>query len=57
LLKPLSNFSQDELVGSPGSHEKITVWMYDKEYESVTQMIGSMSQQHCAEPAAFKRAN
>ena len=31
--------------------------MYDKEYESVTQMIGSMSQQHCAEPAAFKRAN
>jgi dihydroorotate dehydrogenase (fumarate) len=37
--------------------EEITVWMNEKEYESVTQMIGSMSQQHCAEPAAFERAN
>ena len=27
------------------------------EYESVSQMIGSMSQQHCPEPAAFERAN
>jgi dihydroorotate dehydrogenase (fumarate) len=37
--------------------DEITVWMDEKEYESVTQMIGSMSQQHCAEPAAFERAN
>jgi dihydroorotate dehydrogenase (fumarate) len=37
--------------------EEITVWMEQKEYESVNQMIGSMSQQHCAEPAAFERAN
>lgn len=37
--------------------EEITVWMNEKEYESVNQMIGSMSQQHCAEPAAFERAN
>jgi dihydroorotate dehydrogenase (fumarate) len=32
-------------------------WMVEHEYESVAQMIGSMSQQHCAEPAAFERAN
>lgn len=32
-------------------------WMDKYEYESVSQMIGSMSQQHCAQPAAFERAN
>ncbi len=32
-------------------------WMQRYEYESVAQMIGSMSQQHCAQPAAFERAN
>ncbi len=32
-------------------------WMDEHEYQSVAQMIGSMSQQHCAEPAAFERAN
>ena len=32
-------------------------WMDEHEYVSVAQMIGSMSQQHCAEPAAFERAN
>lgn len=32
-------------------------WMTEHEYESVEQMIGSMSQQSCAEPAAFERAN
>ncbi len=32
-------------------------WMDEREYESVAQMIGSMSQQHCTEPAAFERAN
>lgn len=32
-------------------------WMDEHEYISVAQMIGSMSQQHCAEPAAFERAN
>jgi dihydroorotate dehydrogenase (fumarate) len=35
----------------------LTRWMSEHEYESVMQMIGSMSQQHCAEPAAFERAN
>jgi dihydroorotate dehydrogenase (fumarate) len=37
--------------------DEMAVWLDQKEYESVSQMIGSMSQQHCAEPAAFERAN
>ena len=37
-------------------HELVT-WSKEHEYESVTQMIGAMSQQHCPEPAAFERAN
>lgn len=36
---------------------EIEKWMDEHEYPSVAQMIGSMSQQHCAEPAAFERAN
>lgn len=32
-------------------------WLTEHEYESVMQMIGAMSQKHCAEPAAFERAN
>jgi dihydroorotate dehydrogenase (fumarate) len=36
---------------------EIEAWMDEREYASVAQMIGSMSQQHCAEPAAFERAN
>ncbi len=36
---------------------EIEAWMIEHEYASVAQMIGSMSQQHCAEPAAFERAN
>lgn len=32
-------------------------WLQEHEYESAAQMIGSMSQKHCAEPAAFERAN
>jgi dihydroorotate dehydrogenase (fumarate) len=31
-------------------------WMEEHEYESVRQMKGSMSQQNCANPAAFGRA-
>ena len=36
---------------------ELEIWMDSHEYVSVAQMIGSMSQQHCAEPAAFERAN
>lgn len=32
-------------------------WMEEKEYESVEQMKGSMSQKSVTEPAAFERAN
>jgi dihydroorotate dehydrogenase (fumarate) len=35
----------------------IQAWMEDREYESVEQMKGSMSQKACADPAAFERAN
>ncbi len=32
-------------------------WMEDHEYESVQQMLGSMSLLRCPDPAAFERAN
>lgn len=31
-------------------------WLAEHEYESVRQMQGSMSQQHCPDPSAFERA-
>jgi dihydroorotate dehydrogenase (fumarate) len=31
-------------------------WMEEHEYESVEQLRGSLSQKHCADPAAFERA-
>ncbi len=37
--------------------EALRFWMEEREYDSVRQMQGSMSQQHVAEPAAFERAN
>jgi dihydroorotate dehydrogenase (fumarate) len=37
--------------------DELLNWMAEHEYQSVAQMIGAMSQQHCAEPAAFERAN
>jgi dihydroorotate dehydrogenase (fumarate) len=36
---------------------ELSAWLNQHEYESVMQMIGAMSQKHCAEPAAFERAN
>ncbi len=41
----------------PAILAEMQTWMEEHEYESVQQMIGSMSQQHVAEPAAFERAN
>jgi dihydroorotate dehydrogenase (fumarate) len=32
-------------------------WMEENEYHSVSQLKGSMSYRHVAEPAAFERAN
>jgi dihydroorotate dehydrogenase (fumarate) len=35
----------------------LEAWLESREYQSVRQMTGSMSQQAVAEPAAFERAN
>jgi dihydroorotate dehydrogenase (fumarate) len=37
--------------------EDLRRWMIEREYESIAQMRGSMSQRAVAEPAAFERAN
>jgi dihydroorotate dehydrogenase (fumarate) len=37
--------------------EDLRRWMVEREYESIDQMRGSMSQRAVAEPAAFERAN
>jgi dihydroorotate dehydrogenase (fumarate) len=36
--------------------QELKAWLIEKEYESVQQLIGSMSQEKCPEPAAFERA-
>ena len=36
---------------------EIEAWMKEREYESIQQMQGSMSQKSVKEPAAFERAN
>jgi len=50
LLKRGSNAIEQILTG-------LENWMIEREYESVQQMRGSMSQGAVAEPAAFERAN
>ena len=35
---------------------EMVAWMQEHEYESVQQLKGSLSQKHCADPAAFERA-
>ncbi len=49
------------LEHGPYAFEKVlkgmTRWMEEHEYESVSQMKGSMSYQNVAEPAAYERAN
>ena len=37
--------------------DDLTAWMTEREYESISQMRGSMSQLRVSEPAAFERAN
>ena len=37
--------------------EEMVRWMEDHEYESMQQMLGSMSLLRCPDPAAFERAN
>ena len=40
-----------------GVLDEMRAWMTEHEYESVTQMQGSLSQQHTADPGVFERAN
>ncbi len=45
-------------IGRAGEVLKgMTAWMEEHEYDSVRQMIGSLSQKSCPEPSAFERAN
>ena len=37
--------------------EQMSLWMMDKEYESVKQLKGSLSYQNAINPAAYERAN
>jgi dihydroorotate dehydrogenase (fumarate) len=37
--------------------EGVRVWLEEKDYVSIAQMKGSVSQQNCPDPAAFERAN
>jgi len=37
--------------------EEMTAWMEEREYESLTQMRGSMNLQRCPEPRKYERAN
>ena len=37
--------------------DEMTMWLREKEYESLAQLKGSMSQINCPNPAAFERAN
>ncbi|MCZ2128500.1 MAG: dihydroorotate dehydrogenase-like protein [Anaerolineales bacterium] len=41
----------------PSMLNDMQTWMTEREYESVRQMQGSMSQKNVREPAAFERAN
>ncbi len=52
-----SELLQNGISRIPVILDELRCWMREHEYESVAQMTGSMSQQHCAEPAAFERAN
>ena len=35
---------------------EMTTWMEEHEYESVSQLKGSLSQRNCADPSNFERA-
>jgi dihydroorotate dehydrogenase (fumarate) len=50
------------LKGNPEEHVRglmaeLRTWMIEREYESITQMQGSMAQRSTAEPAAYERSN
>lgn len=57
----VSMMASELLMHGPGRISEILAdlerWMEEHEYESITQMQGSMSHLNVAEPAAFERAN
>jgi dihydroorotate dehydrogenase (fumarate) len=41
----------------PGLLEEVQSWLEEREYESLRQLQGSMSQRAVADPSPFERAN
>ena len=37
--------------------EGVRSWMVEREYESIEQLKGSLSQENCPDPSAYERAN
>jgi dihydroorotate dehydrogenase (fumarate) len=37
--------------------EQLSIWLAEREYKSVTQMRGSVSQANCADPTGYERSN
>jgi len=52
-----SELLQHGLGRLPEILSDMTTWMDEREYESVAQLQGSMSQKNVADPSAFERAN
>ena len=52
-----SEFLQNGIGRIPAILKDVQTWMEQHEYESITQMQGSMSQKSLAQPGAFERAN
>ena len=57
VVMPASVLLQKGIPHLTSMLEGMKQWMEEKEYESVNQMKGSMSQRSVADPAAFERAN
>ena len=52
-----STLYQKGSTRSARSSAGLSAWMEEKEYDSVEQLKGSMSQENCPDPAAFERGN
>jgi dihydroorotate dehydrogenase (fumarate) len=52
-----SEFLQNGIGRAPEILDEVHEWLEQREYESIDQMKGSMSQQAVAEPDSFERAN
>jgi dihydroorotate dehydrogenase (fumarate) len=52
-----SEFLKNGIGRAPEILDEVQDWLEQREYESIDQMKGSMSQQAVAEPDSFERAN